>query len=78
MYGEEPGYIEATTYDTAAMLFDVISRPEVQTRTAIREGLLNIRDYPGVTGLTTFDETGDALKEISLLQIEDSRFVELE
>lgn len=77
-FGEKPGFIEATTYDTAAMLFDIISRPEVRTRTAIREGLLNIRDYPGVTGLTTFDETGDALKQLSLLQIEGSRFVELE
>jgi len=77
-YGEKPGFIEATTFDTAAMLFDIISHPEVRTRTAIREALLAIRDYPGVTGLTTFDETGDALKELSLLQIEGSQFVELE
>lgn len=77
-YGEKPGFIEATTFDTAAMLFDIISLPEVRTRTAIREALLDIRDYPGVTGLTSFDETGDALKELSLLQIEGSRFVELE
>ena len=77
-YSEKPGFIEATTFDTAAMLFEIISRPEVRTRTAIREGLLDIRDYPGVTGLTSFDETGDALKELSLLQIEGSRFVELE
>jgi ABC-type branched-subunit amino acid transport system substrate-binding protein len=77
-YGDQPGFIEATTYDTAAMLFDVISRPEVRTRTAIREALLDIRDYPGVTGMTSFDATGDALKQLSLLQIEGSRFVELE
>jgi ABC-type branched-subunit amino acid transport system substrate-binding protein len=77
-YGEKPGFIEATTFDTAAMLFDIISRPEVRTRTAIREELLAVSDFPGVTGLTSFDETGDALKELSLLQIEGSRFVELE
>ena len=77
-YGEQPGFIEATTFDTAAMLFDIISQPEVQTRTAIREELLAIRDFPGVTGLTTFDETGDALKELSLLQIDGSQFIELE
>ena len=77
-YGEKPGFIEATTFDTATMLFDIVSRPEVGTRTAIREQLLAIRDYPGVTGSTSFDETGDALKQLSLLQIEGSRFVELE
>ncbi len=77
-FGEKPGFIEATAYDTGAMLFDIISRPEVRTRTAIREGLLGISNYPGVTGLTSFDETGDALKQLSLLQVEGSRFVELE
>ncbi len=77
-YGEKPGFIEATTFDTATILFDIISLPEVRTRTAIREQLLAVRDFPGVTGLTSFDESGDALKELSLLQIEGSRFVELE
>jgi len=77
-YGEKPGVIEATTYDTATMIFHIVNRPDVRSRNAIKNELLNIRDYPGVTGLTSFDANGEALKQLSLLQIDGSRFVELE
>lgn len=77
-YGERPGVIEATTYDTAKMLFQVINRPDVLSRNAIKNELLNIRDFPGVTGMTSFDVNGEARKQLSLLQIDGSHFVELE
>ena len=77
-YATTPGVIEATTYDTAMMLFQIINRSEIVSRTAIREELLNIRDYPGVTGLTSFDQNGEAQKELSLLRIEGDGFIELE
>ena len=77
-YGEKPGVIEATTYDTATMLIQIVNRPDVLSRNAIKNELLNIRDYPGVTGLTSFDVDGEAHKQLSLLQIDGSRFVELE
>jgi ABC-type branched-subunit amino acid transport system substrate-binding protein len=77
-YATTPGVIEATTYDTSMMLFQIIDRPDIVSRTAIREELLNIRDYPGVTGLTSFDQNGEAQKELSLLRIEGDGFIELE
>lgn len=78
MYATKPGVIEATAYDTAMMLFQIVNRPEILSRTAIREELLSIRDYPGVTGLTSFDENGEAQKELSLLRIEGDGFIELD
>jgi len=60
------------------MLFQIVNRPDIVSRTAIREELLSIRDYPGVTGLTSFDRSGEAQKALSLLRIEGSGFVELE
>lgn len=77
-YGARPGVIEATTYDTAMMLFQIVNRPDVVSRTAIREELLNLRDYPGVTGLTSFSRNGEVQKELSLLRVEGSGFIELE
>ena len=78
MYATKPGVIEATAYDTAMMLFQIVNRPEILSRTAIREELLSIRDYPGVTGLTSFDENGEVQKELSLLRIEGDGFIELD
>ena len=77
-YATTPGVIEATTYDTSMMLFQILNRSDIVSRTAIREELLNIRDYPGVTGLTSFDQNGEAQKELSLLRIEGDGFIELE
>jgi ABC-type branched-subunit amino acid transport system substrate-binding protein/predicted negative regulator of RcsB-dependent stress response len=76
-YAETPGVIEATAYDTAMMLFQICHHPDVQSRTAIKEELLRLRDFPGVTGLTSFDGQRDALKELSMFRIEGDGFVEL-
>jgi branched-chain amino acid transport system substrate-binding protein len=76
-YVETPGVIEATAYDTAMMLFQICQHPDVQSRTAIKEELLRLRDFPGVTGLTSFDGQREALKELSMLRIEGDGFVEL-
>jgi ABC-type branched-subunit amino acid transport system substrate-binding protein/predicted negative regulator of RcsB-dependent stress response len=76
-YAETPGVIEATAYDTAMMLFQICQHPDVQSRTAIKEQLLRLRDFPGVTGLTSFDGQREALKELSMLRIEGDGFVEL-
>lgn len=78
VYGVQPGIIEATAYDTALMLFDIIRKPEVDSRNAIRDQLLSMHDFPGVTGRTSFDPQGEALKELSILRIDGSRFVELQ
>lgn len=78
VYGEPPGIIEATAFDTARMLCGIIRRPEVTTRNAIRDRLLDIRDFPGVTGRTSFDSRGEAQKELSILRIDGGRFVELQ
>jgi len=77
-YGETPGVIEATTYDTAMMVFEIVTNPDVESRSAIKQSLLDLRDFPGVTGLTSFDDTGEARKQLSMLQIEGRRFQELE
>jgi ABC-type branched-subunit amino acid transport system substrate-binding protein/predicted negative regulator of RcsB-dependent stress response len=77
-YGAKPGFIEATTYDSAVILFQLVSRPDIRSRNALKNELLNLRDFPGVTGLTSFDPSGDVQKQLSLFRIKGSRFVELE
>jgi ABC-type branched-subunit amino acid transport system substrate-binding protein len=77
-YGHKPGVIEATTYDSASMLFQILYRPNIRSRNAIKNELLGVKDFAGMTGRTSFDETGDAQKELTLLRIYGSRFAELE
>jgi ABC-type branched-subunit amino acid transport system substrate-binding protein len=77
-FGHRPGVIEATTFDTAWILFQTVNRPDIRSRNAIKNELLNLRDFPGMTGRTSFDESGEAQKDLSLLRIYGNRFVELE
>ncbi len=77
-FNEKPGFIEAVAYDTAMMLFQLISRNDIQSRIEVKNELMNLQNFDGVTGTTSFDNTGDAQKELYVLQIEGDRFVEAE
>lgn len=77
-YQETPDFIEAIVYDTAMILFNVVSREQIRYRSEIRDELLNLDNFPGVTGLTGFDENGDAQKKLYLLRVKGKKFVELD
>jgi ABC-type branched-subunit amino acid transport system substrate-binding protein len=77
-YQETPDFVAAVVYDSAMILFDVVSRSSIRFRTEIRDELFNLDYFPGVTGITRFDEKGDVVKNMHLLRIKGRRFVELE
>ena len=77
-FAEKPGFIEAISYDTAMILFEIIGRPHIRFRASIRNELMTIKNFPGVTGLTRFDENGEAHKRLFLLQINRQNFIELD
>ena len=39
---------------------------------------MNIQDFQGVTGITSFDNSGNAHKELYLLQIQGNKFIVME
>ena len=78
MYRQKPGFVAATTYDTALILFDLVSDPAIRSRNALKHRLLNLEPYQGVTGLTTFDESGEVHKQLSLLRVDGEKFVEID
>jgi len=77
VFGSSPGFVEAQAYDTALMLFHLVNRAEVRSRLALRTALSGVRNFPGVTGLSSFDETGDVDKQIYLLKIRGDEFVQI-
>jgi ABC-type branched-subunit amino acid transport system substrate-binding protein len=77
-FHEKPGFIEAVAYDTAMILFDLVSRNDIQSRSEIKNEIMNLQDFQGVTGTTSFDNTGNAHKKLYLLQIQGDKFIELE
>ncbi|GAB4171312.1 MAG: hypothetical protein Tsb0017_03330 [Geothermobacteraceae bacterium] len=78
VYGEEPSILEAQGYDVAGILLSIFDRPEVVTREDVRLALSQLRNFPGVTGATSFDFDGEADKLLYLLQIRGGRIVQLD
>ncbi len=72
-YQEEPDILSAQAYDSAMMVFSLLKERR-ENPLAVREGLLAIRDYPGITGLTTFGGSQEAQKKLFLIKIEDGAF----
>ncbi|MFO7965627.1 MAG: penicillin-binding protein activator [Desulfobacterales bacterium] len=77
-YGEDPGFIEAVSYDTAMMLFTQLAENTMSLRSEVKDALARMPYYEGVTGLTAFTDTGEARKRLYLLKIRNNRFLELE
>lgn len=76
-FGEEPSILEAQGFDVANILLAQLDRPEVQNRDTLRLVLSLLRDYPGVTGATSFDLQGEAQKVLFLLQVQHGNIVQI-
>ncbi len=77
-FQEKPGIIEAIVYDTAWMVLEAVSRPEVRLRGDVAEFLRRPEGFAGVTGLTRFDSVGEVEKTLRILQVRGKRFIELD
>ncbi len=72
LYGSLPDAFAATAYDAARIMLDAFERAGGTTdRAAVRDALAATRNFPGVTGLITFNAARDAVKPIVIIKIED-------
>ena len=70
-YNSIPDALAATAYDAARIMFDAIKRANSLDGKAIRDALAATKDFPGVTGMVTFNENRDAVKPIIMIEIKD-------
>jgi ABC-type branched-subunit amino acid transport system substrate-binding protein len=76
-YGREPDDLEALTYDAASIMASIISKKNVEIRDDLKDSLFKLKDYPGITGKTSFAETGDAEKSLFVLMVKGKNFVQI-
>jgi hypothetical protein len=74
----DPALLEAVGYDTAKILRTVIERQKPSSRAALRDALLQVRDFPGATGPTTINAKREAEKPLFMLTIEGGEIRELD
>ncbi len=74
--GAEPGQFPAQAYDAVNIMLEAVARayPDV-SRQNVRDELAKTKDFPGVTGVTSFDENGEALKQLTKATVSGGTFV---
>jgi len=75
-YNKEPDIHAANSYDAARILLDIIKNG-AKNREDIKNGLLNIKEYNGVSGITTVQSSGDSEKTLYFLTVKHGKIVEM-
>ena len=74
-FGAIPGILAANGYDTIRLLKTILAENDPKTRDNLRQALLDVPVFDGVTGPFSFDAEGEALKTPLLLTISGSRAI---
>ena len=75
-FGEEPDILSAQAYDAASIILDLIESG-VREREAMRDAMLRVEEYPGVSGYTTIQPTGESKKELFVLTVKEGKLVQI-
>lgn len=77
-YGIDPGVTSDTAYDAAALVMRAIASVSAAkspvTGEAIRDYLLQVKDYAGTSGTLSFDAAGDVVKPVGLFTLHAGRY----
>ncbi len=72
-YEEEPDIFAAYAYDAARILIQAMNKGELSAD-AIKQSIYAIKDFLGVTGLTSFDDKGDVFQPAYLKTVNNGKF----
>lgn len=74
--GSEPGQFPAQAFDAVNIMLAAIVKayPNV-TRKSVRDALAATKDFPGVTGVTTFGPDREPQKQLTKAQVKNGAFV---
>lgn len=73
-FGSKPDALAASGYDAAVILFQTIKSTNSIDPKAIRDGLAQVKNFQGVTGIISINEKRDATKSAVVLQVQGKNF----
>lgn len=76
-YNREPTDIEALVFDAASILVSLLQGYNIEVRDDLKNGLLRLTAYPGVTGETSFLESGDVQKSLNVLMVRGNTIIQI-
>lgn len=76
-FGREPVTLEALAFDATRIMIRVIEDRSVRSRRELKDALLNLERFDGVTGVTRMTPTGDTEKTLSILRVHNDEIVQV-
>ena len=74
-YGREPLSLSALGYDSYRIIIEAIKRAgTAEDGKKLRDEIASTSDFRGATGTISFDENGDALKDVVVMQVSSGKF----
>jgi branched-chain amino acid transport system substrate-binding protein len=70
-----PDILAAYGYDVVMISYKAISESQHNKLSEIIKNLYGIKNYPGVTGNTSFDKNGDVLKQLKIFTVKNGQFI---
>ncbi len=78
-YNEDPDMFSAQFYDAVYILADAMEKAGTEDATAVKDVLAGLKDYPGVSGNTTFNEEREPVKSpVCLMTVRGEQFALLD
>jgi branched-chain amino acid transport system substrate-binding protein len=76
-YNYVPDDVGALSYDSAWIILRAVQQAGIsgdlaKDRTAIKDAIAAMKDFPGITGVMTFDENGDPAKPAVVVRVNDA------
>ena len=69
-FGRVPSILEASAYDAARMVAQVVAKDRADDREAVRTALSALRGFPGATGDIAFDARGEPVRALFFLTVD--------
>jgi ABC-type branched-subunit amino acid transport system substrate-binding protein len=68
-YQRDPETLDAMSYDGAKFIMDILLSKTISSPSEMKEELLRVQNFKGVSGLKGFAESGRAIRKLSLLKV---------
>jgi len=73
-YGRNPDPNAAQSYDAIMIVVAALEEVGVDDKSKIRDAIASTLNFNGVTGIISFDDTGDAPREMKVIQIRNEEY----
>lgn len=73
-YGRNPDPNAAQSYDAIMIVAAALEKVGVDDKSKIRDAIASTLNFNGVTGIISFDDTGDAPREMKVIQIRNEEY----